>query len=325
MQKPIDSALLDLSVATPMTRPAESNTGPPEFPGLIAMLICKKSWPSITVLELITPRLIAFSSTTSSPSPGLPITVTSSPLTKRYDRATSSAGRPLRTARKARSRRGSSYSSSAADRPAMAGRRRGEADLQVGEEFVVDHVGVGRDEARADEEAGPARDAPLDQGHRRLAPRHDLGRRERCRARRARLGSRRRPGRGRRGRLRRRRGGAIAIAAGPGVRRMAGSGSRRAGGRERSDQDDEADEDQDPGAAEGRVDPRGQALAPGLGRPLTFGCSARAADASSRGGPAGSGGRFGSIGADGRATGKVPPHEGQRTVLPNTASDARWV
>ena len=34
MQKPIASVLFDLSVATPITRPAESKTGPPELPGV---------------------------------------------------------------------------------------------------------------------------------------------------------------------------------------------------------------------------------------------------------------------------------------------------
>ena len=37
MQKAIASVLDDFSVTTPITRPAESKTGPPELPGLTAM------------------------------------------------------------------------------------------------------------------------------------------------------------------------------------------------------------------------------------------------------------------------------------------------
>ena len=83
MAKASPSCRVVLRVTTPITRPLGSKTGPPELPGLIAIPSWRKEWLLIIVIELTIPRLIAFSRIIRPPTPGLPMTVTSSPLRKR--------------------------------------------------------------------------------------------------------------------------------------------------------------------------------------------------------------------------------------------------
>ena len=69
---PNPSELTYFAVAKPMTFPVRSNTGPPEFPGLIAAFVVPKKVPLLTLETIPIVRI------PGNPS-GLPITPTHQP------------------------------------------------------------------------------------------------------------------------------------------------------------------------------------------------------------------------------------------------------